>query len=499
MAGTPIPFPVTAVPSRLHTEPQTDGRGDLLNLLAVKRGEEVVWTQVPGLERWTPVSADPSSRIPRGMRQVGNYLVTAWTDEVTAISPNGVETVLTGAVLAGDGPVTIAANLRTNPEIAIVTELGAFLADLNTMTLAAYPLTDVSAAQDGSEMVDNLGAVNSVDYYAGYLVFSRANGDIVASDLQSAIIPDLSEDKAQYAGDALLRILNNGDTVLACGTGTIEVWQDVGKSPFPLQRATVIPVGIAGKWSIAGGPGVWERGVLFVASDFTVRLLNGYQPEVVSNSAVEADLSGYRATPDAIRASVYIAEGQAIFSISTPTWTWEFNLSTGSWHRRESFGLQRWRGGFSQPFMSRWYVQDELAGGVLRIDPAVRSEAGARLRWMIESGAIKDFPVAVRIPVIDFDFRVGIGRLDRPDEEADPAVAFSWSHDGGASWSNPLVRSLGQQGRYGTKVSLRNIGRSTIHGTRLRVEGTDPVEIVFRGAVAPTLKPSRARPVGATA
>jgi hypothetical protein len=149
--------------------------------------------------------------------------------------------------------------------------------------------------------------------------------------------------------------------------------------------------------------------------------------------------------------------------------------------------------------MSRWYVQDELNGGVLRIDPAVRSEDGARLRWMIESGAIKDFPVAVRIPVIDFDFRVGIGRLDRPDEEADPAVAFSWSHDGGASWANPLVRSLGQQGRYGTKVSLRNIGRSTIHGTRIRIESSDPVEIVFRGAVAPTLKPSRARQVGVTA
>lgn len=491
MAGTPLPFPATALPGRRPGESQ----GDLLNAYVTKVGDEIRWHRVAGLRRVTPGKIDASRREPRGQLAVGNYLVSAWTDSLEAMDPAGGIAVALGDVLAGAKPVTMAANIRDIPQIAIVTESDAYLFDTDTMTLVPYPLTDVSVAQDGSEMVDNLGSVNSVDYYAGYLVFSRGDGTIVASDLQNAIIPDLSYDRAQYAADGLLRMKSTGETILAMGTKSIEVWQDVGKIPFPLQRATVIDTGLLGQFAVAGGPSEWERGILFVASDFTVRQLDGYTPRIVSNDAVSRDIYDARNLPGEFRAQVYSFGGQAIWSLSHLEWTWEYNLSTGAWHRRQSQGWKRWRGGFAREFNLRWYVQDMKSDGILEVTSDVCYEDETRLLTEVTSSALKDFPLSVRVPDLEFDFTVGLGDVMRPEAEQDPVVALSWSHDGGATWSSPLMRSLGQQGRYGTLVRLRNIGKSTHHGVMFKWSIIDPVHVTFRGAVAPTLRPVKPRAV----
>lgn len=494
MAGQQIPWPVTA---RLHSNVQHTGehQGDLLNVYAFKSGEVIQWKRVPGLKRFTPSADEASRRIPRGTLPVDNYLITAWQDELEAVTANKVVIPITGEFI-GSKPVTMARNLRTIPEIAIVTESGAYIASTDTMTVVPYPLTDVSEAQDGSEMVDNLGAVNSVDYYSGYFIFTRGDGTIVASDLQNATIPDLSWDKAESMADGALRAVNNGETVLIFGTNSIEVWQDVGKLPFPLARASVIPVGLLGQWCVAGGPQVWDRSILFVASDFTVRQLDGYVPEIVSNEAVSRDIMDARFTADQIIAQCYVFNGNAIFSISHPDWTWEYNLTTGSWHRRRSYHDTTWRAGFASNFAKRWLTQDYLKDGLCEIDPDTYDEDGDRLLAQLTSAALKDYPVSVRVPALFFDFEMGLGRIDASGRSGtDPAVQLSWSHDGGATWSNPLVRSLGREGQRQSLMTLRNTGRSTHRGIMLRWETVDPVDITFRQTVASTVFASRARQV----
>lgn len=476
MAGTPIPFPFTAAPAPRPG----DSQGDLVNVFAMKKGDAVEWRRVAGLRRLTARKAAP--RVPRGQRAVGSYMVTAWTDAVEAVDPAGEIVPIVGE-LVGSLPVTIAANLRQIPEIAIVTDNDAYLASLDTMTVAPYP-----------DPLGNLGSVNSVDYYSGYFIFTRGDGTIVASDLQNSEIPDLSFDTVSSAG-GLLRAVNYGETVLLMGHGTIEVWADAATSPFPLRRQTVIPVGLMGQWAVAGGPLVWERGLLFVASDYTVRRMNGYSPEIVSNASVSADIYAARDIPSSLHAQVYAFDEQAIFSLSGLDWTWELNLTTGAWHRRASRGAEWWRGRSAAKYRDRWYVQDAWNDGLLEIATGHHDEDGERLIATAVSAALKDFPVSVRIPQVNLDFTVGVGVPDRPEAEYDPAVMVSWSHDGGASWSNPLARSLGKPGEFKRLVTLRNLGRSTHHGMMLRWQISDPVHITFRGAVAPTISPSRARQV----
>lgn len=494
MAGQQIPWPVTA---RLHSNHNFTGehQGDLLNVYALKVGDVIQWKRAPGLKRFTPSADEASRRNPRGTLPVDNYLLSVWTDEAEAVTANKTVIPLTGELI-GEKPVTMARNMRQIPEIAIVTENGAYLANLDSMTVVPYPLTDVSEAQDGSEMVDNLGAVNSVDYYSGYFIFTRGDGTIVASDLQNAIIPDLSWDKAESMADGGMRVVNNGDTVLIFGQRSIEVWQDVGKSPFPLARAAVLPVGLLGQFAVAGGPQVWDRSILFVANDFTVRQLDGYTPQIVSNEAVSRDIMDARFTADQIVASVYAFNSNAIFTLTHPDWTWEYNLTTGSWHRRRSYHRSNWRARFPSNFAYRWLAQDQLEDGLAEIDPDVFDEMGARLLVQLTSAALKDFPASVRVPALYFDFEVGLGRVEAAGREGtDPAVYLSWSHDGGATWSNPLARSLGRQGQRSTLITLRNTGRSSHRGIMLRWETTDPVDITFRQAVSNTVHASRPRQV----
>jgi hypothetical protein len=69
-----------------------------------------------------------------------------------------------------------------------------------------------------------------------------------------------------------------------------------------------------------------------------------------------------------------------------------------------------------------------------------------------------------------------------PPNAVNPQVAISCSKDGGLSYGNPLVRSLGAQGKSKrTRASVKNMGQSGAIGDRWRLDVTDPVYCGFLG------------------
>jgi hypothetical protein len=60
-------------------------------------------------------------------------------------------------------------------------------------------------------------------------------------------------------------------------------------------------------------------------------------------------------------------------------------------------------------------------------------------------------------------------------------VKIEWSHDGGATYGNPILRSLGQQGQTRRQIRVNRLGLTTHHGLRLRVTVSDPVYVAFLG------------------
>jgi|GEM_PF-1575480 len=61
-----------------------------------------------------------------------------------------------------------------------------------------------------------------------------------------------------------------------------------------------------------------------------------------------------------------------------------------------------------------------------------------------------------------------------PANVQNPSVAVSWSNDDGVNWLNPIVRSLGRQGKsLRTRVSVKNTGLSGPQARRWRLDDTD--------------------------
>ena len=488
MPPAPLPFPVTALPGRRPGE----GQGDLLNTFARKVGNVVRWQRVPGTRRLTPERAPPFK--PRGQIIVDPYVISVWDETVTRTIADGTVEAMVGAALAGTGIVTMARNLHTPVQVVAVSGGFAYVLNMETNAVEIYPPNSVDSG---------LGNVNSVDYYSGYFVFSRSNGTIVATDLQTLEFNDLSFAMAESDPDGLLRVFGSSPVLLACGPSTIEVYQDVGTAPFPFQRVTVIPVGLISQGAIAGGGSQWDRPALFVAHDHTVRMLKGYDPVIVSNEDVSFDIErvARAGLADTLVAQVYTHGDNAMWSLTSDSWTWEFNISTQLWHRRQSYNFGQmvpWRARFAVHSGRRWIAQDELQGGLLEISNEVQDEPSlavghkAPLVMRCESASLGEFPANIRLPAVFLDFAVAPAVLGYPD----PKVLLSWSHDGGATWSNPLERTLGGQGEYRTLVALRNLGRSSHHGVRLAWEVYDPVPVTFTSAVATRVQPSRPRQVG---
>lgn len=484
MAPVTIPWPTSALPGRRPGE----GQGDLINSYAIKIGDLIEIRRTPGLVRLLELP-DTVARIPRGQHALPDRLFHVWDGEVRQIL-GGIDTPVVGA-FAGVDRVTMAHNMRDNaPNVVVVSPgSGAYLIDTDTNTIAAYPLAPGPEYQD-------LPPVQSVEYFAGYFVYTQDNGYFWVSDLQNTDIPNLSYGKTEYRADTLLRAKAMQAVLLLMSTQSIEVWVDVATSPMPFARQTSLDVGLLGRWCVAGGSNEWERGIFFVASDFTVRQMDGISPKIVSTDDVAFDIYGYRETPDAIVAQVYTFEQQAVFSITTPDWTWEYNASSGAWHRRDSYGHPFWRGTSATQYKNRWVVQDLLEARLQEVRQEVFEEDGERLRYRCESAPIKGFPASVRVPSIDIDCIMGLGKTRVPSPwETDPVAMVSWSHDGGASWSRPLARSMGKVGRFAQKLTVNNLGRSTHHGTRIRVDIVDPVPATIIGGVSTRTKPSRPRQV----
>jgi len=484
MPAVPIPWPTTSLPGRYPGESQ----GQLINAYAAKVGEEVRIRRVAGLKPYLVIDPPTPKLIPRGQLEVTSNLIHVWDETVFVRNGSGVNVTAVNG-LPGSDMVTLAHNMRQpTPEVVIVAaQTGAVVLDMNDLTVKPYPAGEV-------------GSVTTVEYYSGYFFFTRANGTFLASELQQTEVLAGSFAYAEYTADRLWRTKSIGNALAVMSASSIEFWVDIGAVPFPCQRQNAIDVGLLAPFAVAGGANDWENGLLWVAGDWTVRMLKGYDAVVVSNDDVSREIRNAAMncnTETEFVAQVYVFNAQAIWSLTTPFWTWEYNLATGSWHKRNSHAMPNWRAVFACNYQGRWITQDR--SGFCRlseVSPNVFDEEKERLRFRVESAPLKEFPANVRIPTLDIDMTVGLGETGTPSPwQTDPVVMVSWSHDGGANWGNPVARRMGMEGRYATKVTVNNLGRSTTQGVMIRLEVVDPVWVQLNSAISTRTKMSRPRAV----
>lgn len=461
-----VPFPTSNAPGSAPGE----GMGRLINCYAYKEASGTRWRALPGLKALALTSALPAGDF-RGAVVVGSLLYVVLGQQCVIVGADLSVTILAGAV-GGTGPVTMERNNNIVPDIVITSSQSNYV--------VAKPGTNqqqiVQQYPDGT-----LPYSNSVSFLDGYFLFTTRDGTIWASGLNTTTVLNAAGQasaKAEARPDGLLRGIVFGPSFLAMGDNTIEVWQDAATIPFPLARVTTIPCGLYGPWAVAGAQDGWTESVIFVAQDCSVRRLDGYTPTRIS--PVELDRLIEAVTdPTTLVAAVYTYGSDAFWSLSSPTWTWEFNVTTGAWHERQSqsTAFTRWRATRSVRTLFGWVFGDLSASDLVTLDGSGLKEVGDPLTWGMDSAPVKQYPARIAVPDVFYDFVLGVA-----PQGVDPQVLLSWSKDGGATWGVPLSRSLGVQGAAVGPIRLRRLGLSSHHGMRHRFRISDPVYTSFAGA-----------------
>lgn len=387
-----IPFPLSTAPGIRRQE----SAGRIINGYVEPLGEtaatRAVTRRAPGLLNFGTTTRSGF----RGGIEINGILYCAFNGQLEKFTSAGGASVNVGA-LTGTKKGFFARNNATTPDQVFVdpdTNIAVFTSSTVTNT---YPDPD-------------LLAVNSVTSIDGYFVFTTGSGRAYASDLNSTAVNELSFGTAEFKPDGLTRAIAYGGQLFLFGGFTTEVWSNVGSTPFPFQRATVIPRGIAGPYCVTGYEDTFGRALVWIGDDNATYRLNGYTPEKIS----PPDLDGLvEAVSDktTLEMSVYMSRGHAFVLVSSPTFSWVFDLNTDKWAERNSYQLPRTRITGGVPAFGKWLCGDTQTGNVQEITNRTHQEVGSPFRCRIESGPVERFPIGERIGRADFNFVTGVGMV----------------------------------------------------------------------------------------
>ena len=463
----PIIFPTSSSPG---TRPQ-ESAGRLINAFIEKTltgaPSTVIHRRSPGLPRLAITNVSLHTR---GFLDVGSLCIWILDDKVltfdNAFALNEV------GDLSGIEPVTTARNNATPAkQNVVVTELGCF----NLFDNAA-PTAFAGGILPGSP--------TSVCDFEGYFIWSFGSGQVWASDLNSVNVNALSFNTEQ--GLLGRRVVRYAGRLYYFGDKWTAVYRNAGTIPFPLAREVTIPRGIVGTHAVAGWETGWANTLLWAGDDFVVYKLDGYTPVPVSTDDVSRDLqrvvlAGKR---NFIEAFVYMYGKNAFWVLNChDDFTWEYNITTNEWNERKSYNHPNWKGMKSVRIFDRWIIGDEYSGELYQISGTYFLEGVEPLIWQVESGVMSGFPYGIVIPRASFHITAGVGTFLTV---ADPKVEISWSLDGGYSYGDPVLRSLGGPGRTRSHPYVLSCGLSKGQGIRFRLRVSDQVHVGLNGGVIDT-------------
>lgn len=430
---------------------------------------QTVWRRAPGLTSFKLASFGGW----RGGIVIGSLLYGAFTGgggKVASYNSAGSETVL--GSLGGTKKVFWARNNKVPADVVLVDpDNGAFQVT-TTPNVIGYPDPDV-------------GAANSVCFLDGYFFFTRGDGTVLASDINTTTVNPLNFITVQGNPGGLLRAIPFGELYLM-GSTTIEPWQNTANpTGFPFTRVRVIPRGLLGRYAVTGWEPGFGKGIIFVGDDRKVYILNGYTPTAISTPDVDRAISSFidgGGLADDVEMFSYVANGNFYAVLRMPTATWAFDIDRLRWHERTSYLQPTWRVYATVNAFGKWLGGDANSANILQITEQTQTELGLDIPFDIYSGPVTAFPNRLRVSQATFDIARGVGVAIGADPiQTDPKIYISWTDDGGMNWSTPIQRKLGRQATSFFPVRVNRTGQTKDQGRRWRLTVYDPVQVELTG------------------
>lgn len=389
----------------------------------------------------------------KGLYVVGGTQAALFDDQGNATPVSGT--------IGGSSMVMMACNQQPNPQIGIVADGIYYVLDTGTNTVT-----------QGN--VSTLPAPNSVTFLDGYLVFSIADGRIFHTNLNDALtVNALAYATASSRSDGLRRIVTYRGALIALGEFSLEIWEDVGTTPFafaPIRADT--DIGCIAEQSVA----IVADTLMWVDQNGVVRQLTASEPVRISTHALERAISNL--TWDERRGlyAVYTHfNGHDFYALTSPYWTWEFDLATGLWHERASGGLSNWFAQGFESFSGLVVIGSSQDASLHFLDDTSQTESGNPYLFLAQSGPLHDFPKGLIVDQLDVDIIPGVGITGPNPDAASPKLMLDWSDDGGHTWTRGRTASLGRVGERFAVASFHQLGSTQRAGRTFRLSSSSPV------------------------
>ena len=303
----------------------------------------VVHKTAPGLKTFTRIGTGPH----RGAHNCEGRRFIVSGRKLYQVDKNGVAT--DRGTIPGTGRVTMAHNQIANGnQVLIGTIDNSYLWDTVENTLAATGV-----------------ALQSVDFlnqrFLGVDQQRRFWRHSALAD--GASWSDLDVYSSESSPDRIVALKVLDGQVYVFNERTIEVFVDQPTETQVFQRTVVIQRGC-----ISGDTIVRIAGTLFfVGDDYIPYRLDGYTPVPIGMKPIVADLS--KTEPRKLFGFGWEDRGYLVYYVTAQNGhTWGYDVTNGRWHRRESYGLDRWRINTLVKFEQDWYAGDYSSGLLYRLE-----------------------------------------------------------------------------------------------------------------------------------
>lgn len=387
-----------------------------------------------------------------------------------------------------DGPVR--GMLEVNETLYVVagTKLYVVAADAAKTEIGTIPGSDdVQMAGDGTNVVAVSGGeiyvydglttgpvtdpdaplASSVVWTDGYFLFGELNTQqFFISGLGTPMAYDaLDYASAEWKPDNIVTPVTLRRTVYLAGTKSIEAQQNTGAADFPFSRYQdiLIDVGVAGRAAIT----TTNDTMFWLASDGTIRRLDGLTASVISTAPVAKIIKGW-ADKAATVASSHVWGTHLFVVFRNPQGCIVWDQATERWAERGSYGQATWGVTHCATCYGSVLFGSPTEGKIYRLDDDALDEDGAPLEFEMVTPFAYVGGKLFTIDELEVMPQAGVG-----SQTLDPAITCERTQNG-QDWSAPQIRRLGKAGQRDHRVLFGLQGEGRAMAFRLRI--TDPVK-----------------------
>ena len=350
-----------------------------------------------------------------------------------------------------------------------------------TTQFNAYIFEDVGNTLTQISDPDFDGPASAAGFLDGYFIFTKKDGN---KFFISAVRDGLNYNALDFANaeadpDPIVAPAVYRNQLIIFGSETFETYQNVGGVDFPFIRTGVVErKGLFSKFSLAESDGFlfWIGGTTRERPQ--ILIYGGGRPQRISTEAIEVALRQY-SQDDIANAFAweYSEDGESFVAFNLPNETYVYGLESKLWHTRpsddQSGNPTSYRASGVIDVYGDLYVGDRQNGNIGRLTKNALDEYGANIKRRVVLPPIDANGDRLVVDKIELYTDTGTSALDENSQ-----VELSFSDDGGYTWSDPLVRTIGTQGDFTNRVIWNQLGSFPL--TRMfRLDITDKIRVAF--------------------